>query len=258
MVLVVLARDAVYFDPAELYAFVAYGAQDVLNDLRMGIFDVEVHVVYLPGEAVLYLYQQQLRHQHHRRREYRALDIARAADKADYRGRPEPGCGRQALDALALCDDYCPRAYEAYTGNDLRAETRDVRIQVHRQEHVLARQCRHRRAEADQYMRAEARRAALVFALNAYEPSAQHGEDKAERDRESIHFTRKIENIKHALRLLRPLLWISRPRAWTVPPEARCAGSASAGGSTAVSLSARHDRSAACPAPPRISAPPRA
>ena len=177
MVLVVLARDAVYFDPAELYAFVAYGAQDVLNDLRMGIFDVEVHVVYLPGEAVLYLYQQQLRHQHHRRREYRTLDIARAADKADYRGRPEPGGGRQPLDALALCDDYRPRADKADTGNDLRAETRNVRIQVHRQEHVLARQCRHRRAEADQYMCAEARRTALVLPLDSDDAATEHRQD---------------------------------------------------------------------------------
>ena len=99
-VLVVLAGDAVYLNPAELYALVAYGTQDILNDLRVGVFNVEIHVIYLPCEAVLYLYQQQLRHQHHRRREYRALDVARAADKADYRGRPEPGGSRQTLGAL--------------------------------------------------------------------------------------------------------------------------------------------------------------
>ena len=118
-------------------------AYDRLYADRVRVLDIEVHVVYLIDEAVLHFNEQQLRHKHHDRCKYGTLDISRAADKTDYCRGPESRRGGKTLDALALGDDYRARAYEADTGYDLRAETRDVGKHVHGQKQILAGQRRH-------------------------------------------------------------------------------------------------------------------
>ncbi|MEI3161532.1 MAG: hypothetical protein V8S57_07210, partial [Oscillospiraceae bacterium] len=105
-------------------------ASDGLHAHGVRVLNVEREIGALAREPGLQPHEHHLDQQHDGRGEDGTLDVARAADKTDDGRGPESGGGGQTLDALVARDDDRARADKADAGDDLRAETRDVVIQV--------------------------------------------------------------------------------------------------------------------------------
>ena len=166
---------------------------DILNAAGMGILDVQDHIVYLSGKAVLQLDEQQLRHDHGQGGGQSTLHIARAADQPDDGRGPKTGGGGQALDLLAIGDDDGTRADKADTGDNLGAQAAHIGKKVHFQTEILAGQGGHSRAQADENMGAKARRTALVFPLQADNAAADNRQNKAHGHSQKGHIPNKIK-----------------------------------------------------------------
>lgn len=107
-----------------------------------------------------------------------------------------PAAVVRPLTRLVARDDDRARADKADAGDDLRAETRDVVIQV-LEEQVLACERRDGGAEADENVRAEARRPALDLALCADQTAADDGQRQTDEDRPEGHITDGIKTMQH-------------------------------------------------------------
>ena len=98
------------------------------------------------------------------------------------------------IDALAVCDDDGARADEAYAGDDLRAETGNVRIEIELKVEELACKRGYRRAEADEDMRAEACRTALVRALDTDDAAADKCTGETHKHGKRRHVAQAVKN----------------------------------------------------------------
>ena len=101
-----------------------------------------------------------------------ALVEAAAEGEADDGRGPETGRRGQSLHALPLGNDDGARTDEADTRNNLCTEARHICKIVHIQIQILTRQRGDGRTDADEDVRAEAGRAALVRALDADDAAA--------------------------------------------------------------------------------------
>ena len=192
----VAVRNAADLEIVDADAALTQQGEHGLHAHGVRVLDVEREIGALAREPGLQPHEHHLDQQHDGRGEDGTLGIARAADKADDGRGPESGGGGQALDALVARDDDRARADKADAGDDLRAETRDVVIQV-LEEQVLARERRDGGAEADENVRAEARRPALDLALCADQTAADDGQRQAGEDRPEGHITDGIKTMQH-------------------------------------------------------------
>ena len=133
-----------------------------------------------------------------------ALVEAAAKGEADDGRGPETSCRGQTLDALPLGNDDGARTDEANTRNNLCTEARHICKIVHIQIQILTRQRGDGRADADEDVRAEAGRAALVRALDTDNAAADEraGQTHEHGKRRHVAQAVKTDNIAvHSLQL---------------------------------------------------------
>ena len=158
------------------------------------VFHIQIDLRHIFEHAVLDTREHKLGEHDEHGRENAALVEAAAKGEADDGRGPETSRRGQTLDALPLGNDDGARTDEADTRNNLCTEARHICKIVHIQIQILTRQRGDGRADADEDVRAEAGRAALVRALDTDNAAADERAGQTHEHGKRRHVAQAVKN----------------------------------------------------------------